>query len=246
MSKLKQVSETHSKTESKTKIFMLDNLDSFTYNLVDEFQCLGFEPTIYRNTISADFIVKQIQACEQPVLIVLSPGPGDPNSAGCLMELIEKTAGKYPMLGICLGHQALVQHYGGKVERAPEIIHGKSSNVHHVASGAFENIINPLPVARYHSLVATNVKAPLTLLAHCSLNTTVAGEENTQLAMAIGHENHAIIGFQFHPESILTTYGSNLLAQSIHYLIAQENTKESIPAINSTPTTQTTQGAHHE
>lgn len=209
-----------SNASAKTKIFMLDNLDSFTYNLVDEFQCLGFEPTIYRNTISADFIMAQIEACEDPVLIVLSPGPGTPSDAGCLMELIEKTAGKYPILGICLGHQALVQHYGGRVERAPEIIHGKSSNVDHVATGAFANIANPLPIARYHSLVASDVKSPLTLLAKCPLNTQVAGHENTELAMAIGHESDPIIGFQFHPESILTTYGSNLLAQSIHHLIA--------------------------
>lgn len=212
---------------------MLDNLDSFTYNLVDEFCCLGFEPTIYRNTLSADFIIEQIEKCEDPVLLVLSPGPGDPTSAGCLMELIEKTAGKYPTLGICLGHQALVQHYGGTVERAPEIIHGKSSNVSHCQSGAFENIINPLPVARYHSLVATNISSPLTLLAHCPLHnqplasslTSTADEESQQLVMAIGHETDPVIGFQFHPESILTTYGTPLLAQSIDFLIKSHASK---------------------
>lgn len=203
----------------QTKIFMLDNLDSFTYNLVDEFQVLGFEPTIYRNTLSADFIIKQIQACEEPVLIVLSPGPGDPSHAGCLMELIEKTAGKYPILGICLGHQALVQHYGGRVERAPEIVHGKASNISHNGKGAFEGIANPLPIARYHSLVATNIEAPLELIAHCPLNN---GASNEKLTMAVSHQRHAILGFQFHPESILTTYGSTLLAQSIEHLIAQQ------------------------
>ncbi len=210
------------KMQPKTKIFMLDNLDSFTYNLVDEFQVLGFEPTIYRNTLSADFIFEQINACTDPVLIVLSPGPGDPSHAGCLMALIEKTAGKYPILGICLGHQALVQHYGGTVERAPEIVHGKASNISHSATGAFAGISNPLPIARYHSLVATNIKAPLTLIADCPLNNSALGQENEKLAMAISHQNHAILGFQFHPESILTTYGSTLLAQSIEHLIAQQ------------------------
>lgn len=222
-----------------TKIFMLDNLDSFTYNLFDEFRCLGFEPTIYRNTLSADFIIEQIERCTDPVLLVLSPGPGEPANAGCLMELIEKTAGKYPTLGICLGHQALVQHYGGTVERAPEIIHGKSSNVTHCQSGAFENIINPLPVARYHSLVATNVSSPLTLLAQCPLHNPIqdmedvaqnmsnkqpsnSKNESEQLVMAIGHETHPVIGFQFHPESILTTYGTPLLAQSVDFLIKSQ------------------------
>ena len=209
--------------EAQTKIFMLDNLDSFTYNLVDEFQVLGFEPTIYRNTLSADFIIEQIEACTAPVLLVLSPGPGDPSHAGCLMELIEKTAGKYPILGICLGHQALVQYYGGTVERAPEIIHGKSSNINHSGTGAFKGITNPLPIARYHSLVATNIEAPLELIAHCPLNDPSKNQVTEQkLAMAISHQQHAILGFQFHPESILTTYGSTLLAQSIEHLIERQ------------------------
>ena len=122
----------------QVQIFMLDNLDSFTYNLVDEFQCLGSDPTIYRNTLSADFIFEQIQNCTKQVLLVLSPGPGEPSKSGCLMALIAKCAGKYPILGICLGHQALVEHYGGKVERAPEIVHGKSSSITHRKFGVFE------------------------------------------------------------------------------------------------------------
>ncbi len=202
--------------KQQAKIFMLDNLDSFTYNLVDEFQCLGFEPTIYRNTISADFIIEQIEACQTPVLIVLSPGPGTPSKAGCLMELIAKTAGKYPILGICLGHQALIQHYGGEVGRAPEIIHGKASNIEHNANGAFENIQMPLPVARYHSLVATKMPDCLTMSAQFTT------DEGTVLPMAIEHSEDNIIGFQFHPESILTTYGSTLLAQSISYLTREQ------------------------
>ena len=124
------------------------------------------------------------------------------------MALIEKLAGNYPILGICLGHQALVQHYGGIVDRAPEIVHGKSSLVTHRQSGAFANITNPLPVARYHSLAATKMPDNLQMIA-----------DFQGLPMAIEHSQDAALGFQFHPESILTTYGSNLLAQSIDYLI---------------------------
>lgn len=201
----------------RTQIFMLDNLDSFTYNLVDEFKVLGFDPVIYRNTLSADFIIEQIEQCPDPVLLVLSPGPGDPTNSGCLMELIDKTAGKYPVLGICLGHQALAQYYGATVTRAPEIVHGKSSNVSHTNEGAFKNISNPLPVARYHSLVVNNIKAPLVQIAQCPMNHP--NDEQNELVMAISHEQHAILGLQFHPESILTTYGSTLLEQSISHLI---------------------------
>jgi anthranilate synthase component 2 len=208
----------------KAKIFMLDNLDSFTYNLVDEFQCLGYDPTIYRNTISADYIIEQIEACTSPVLLILSPGPGEPSKAGCLMELIAKTAGKYPILGICLGHQALIEYYGGVVGRAPEIIHGKASNVQHNELGAFKNIQQPLPVARYHSLVATEMPDCLTLSAQFTTDNGIV------LPMAIEHETDNVIGFQFHPESILTTYGSKLLAQSIDCLtrkFSQDNAEKS-------------------
>jgi anthranilate synthase component 2 len=203
-------------TTANTQIFMLDNLDSFTYNLVDEFQCLGFEPIIYRHTLSADFIFQQIEACQKQVLLVLSPGPGQPDQAGCLMALIAKCAGKYPMLGICLGHQALIQHYGGIITRAPEIIHGKSSALHHSGTGIFANTANPLPVARYHSLIAEQVPDCLDTIAHCVAQT----DNSRQLAMAIEHKQHRVIGFQFHPESILTTFGSRLLTQSIDYLTA--------------------------
>ena len=197
---------------TKAKIFMLDNLDSFTYNLVDEFQVLGFEPIIYRNTLSADFILAQMAACSEPVLLVLSPGPGEPRNAGCLMELIEKSVGKYPILGICLGHQALIEHYGGKVGRAPEIVHGKASNVTHVAIEEFKDIEQPLPVARYHSLVGLEMPEALKTTSYLTAKT---GE---QLPMSIAHRQDKVIGFQFHPESILTTYGSTLLSQSINCL----------------------------
>lgn len=201
-----------------TQIFMLDNLDSFTYNLVDEFQCLGLAPVIYRNTLDADFIFEQIERCKNPVLLVLSPGPGQPDNAGCLMALIAKCAGNYPILGICLGHQALIQHYGGTIDRAPEIIHGKATDLEHNGKGVFENTVNPLPVARYHSLIANYVPDCLDIIAQC----TVQANDNIRLPMAIEHTTDKVLGFQFHPESILTTLGSRLLAQSINYLTSTD------------------------
>ncbi|MGB1262202.1 MAG: aminodeoxychorismate/anthranilate synthase component II [Cognaticolwellia sp.] len=205
--------------DSLPEIVMLDNLDSFTYNLVDEFRCLGYQLTIYRHTLSAEFIFQTLLEKQQNnsagVILVLSPGPGDPTHAGCLMPLIKLCAGKFPMLGICLGHQALIQHYGGVIARAPEVMHGKSSNISHNQLGAFADITNPLPVARYHSLFASKMPSELTMTAHVTLNTD---NDEVILPMAIEHSTDAAIGFQFHPESILTTFGSNLLAQSLRHL----------------------------
>jgi anthranilate synthase component 2 len=200
-------------TKVKNKLFMLDNLDSFTYNLVDEFQCLGFEPTVYRNTLSADFIFnKMLEHTKQTgekVILVLSPGPGEPKKAGCLMALINLCIGKIPMLGICLGHQALIEHYGGTVGRADEIVHGKASPINHCGSGPFINIQNPLPVARYHSLVGIKVPDSLDIIA-----------DFNEMPMAICQQSDAVLAYQFHPESILTTFGATLLAQSFDYLLA--------------------------
>ncbi|MDP7592987.1 MAG: aminodeoxychorismate/anthranilate synthase component II [Litorilituus sp.] len=200
------------RAKQKNKLFMLDNLDSFTYNLVDEFQCLGFKPTVYRNTLRADFIFNKMlehhSQTGESIILVLSPGPGEPKKAGCLMALIKLCVGKIPMMGICLGHQALIEHYGGKVDRADEIVHGKASAINHCATGPFEGIQNPLPVARYHSLVGVNLPKTLNVIA-----------QYNQMPMAICQERDAVLAYQFHPESILTTFGATLLAQSFDYLI---------------------------
>ena len=195
-----------------TKLYMLDNLDSFTYNLVDEFKTLGFEPIIYRNNVAANVIFEKMTQETSPVILVLSPGPGDPKSAGCLMELIELCIGKYPILGICLGHQALVEHYGGKVDRAGEIVHGKASNINHSGVGPFANLPSPLPVARYHSLVATRMPEQLDTIA-----------EYNDLPMAVSNNTDNVLGFQFHPESLLTSKGSILLKQSFDHLLQAIN-----------------------
>lgn len=196
----------------KTKLYMLDNLDSFTYNLVDEFKTLGFEPVIYRNTVSAEFIYQKMQQEIDPVILVLSPGPGEPTNAGCLMDLIKLCLGTYPIFGICLGHQALVEHYGGKVDRAGEIVHGKASNIIHDGKGPFTGLPSPLPVARYHSLVATIMPTDLQMIAHYQ-----------QLPMAIANQQDKVLGFQFHPESLLTSKGSILIKQSFEYLLGKDS-----------------------
>jgi anthranilate synthase component 2 len=138
------------------------------------------------------------------------------------MALIAMCVGKFPIMGICLGHQALIQHYGGSVMRAPEVKHGKSSNIVHNQTGAFLGFTTPLPVARYHSLVASNIPAELTITAHFTIqhSETLA---STDLVMAIEHPQDAVLGFQFHPESILTTYGTHLLAQSLCHLTTLYN-----------------------
>lgn len=193
------------------KLYLLDNFDSFTYNLVDQFRSLGCEVIIYRNDVAASFIADKLLSETEPVALILSPGPGAPHEAGCLMALIGLLAGKVPMLGICLGHQAMVEHFGGKVERATQVVHGKASPTIHSGQGIFHGLPSPLPVARYHSLVATQVPDCLTVIA-----------TTDTMPMAITHKDFKAIGFQFHPESILTTLGSQLLTQTLDYLTGDE------------------------
>ncbi|MXR67631.1 anthranilate synthase component II [Shewanella sp. JBTF-M18] len=189
------------------KLYLLDNFDSFTYNLVDQFRSLGFEVVIYRNDLDAQFIAGKLLQEQGKAALVLSPGPGAPHEAGCLMALIDLLAGKVPMLGICLGHQAMIEHFGGKVERAKQVVHGKASPTIHNGQGIFAGLPSPLPVARYHSLVATQVPDCLEVIA-----------TTEEMPMAISHKSVKAVGFQFHPESILTTLGSQLLTQTLTYL----------------------------
>ncbi len=190
-------------------VFLLDNVDSFTYNLVDELRTMDLHIVVYRNTVSASTLIARMeeQAHKGPVLLMLSPGPGAPHEAGCMPELLNQVAGRYPVLGICLGHQAIVDHYGGEVGRAKEVMHGKSSPITHNGEGMFEGMPQPLHVARYHSLVATRLPECLQVCARFGDN-----------VMAVYHPEDKMLGFQFHPESILTAQGSKLLMQSIQYL----------------------------
>ncbi|CAG9001527.1 MAG: Anthranilate synthase component 2 [Candidatus Celerinatantimonas neptuna] len=190
-------------------IFLLDNFDSFTYNLVDQFRSMGYPVRIYRNNLSAQAIKSQLDAAEDPVL-VLSPGPGNPSQAGCMLELIGQCKGEIPIIGICLGQQAIVEYYGGKVGRASETVHGKASLVEHQGNRMFENLSNPLPVARYHSLVATQVPHNLEVVANYK-----------EMPMAVLNEADRVIGFQFHPESVLTSQGEQLLQQTLEWVSGQ-------------------------
>jgi len=187
-------------------ILLLDNFDSFTYNLVDQFRALGHKVTIYRNNLDAQLILDKLSAMPHPVL-VLSPGPGAPSDAGSMPEVIALAKAHYPILGICLGEQALTEAYGGVVSGAKEIMHGKSSLMTHSDHEIFSGLPNPMPIARYHSLVATDLGNELEMIAE------VDGQ-----VMAICHNQDKVCGFQFHPESILTTDGAKLLQQTLHWL----------------------------
>lgn len=190
-------------------LFLIDNFDSFSYNLVDEFRCQGYGMTIFRNNVPVDTIIKRMAAQAGQVLLILSPGPGAPAAAGGMLELLRRVQGVYPVLGICLGHQAIVEHYGGTVTRAPEVVHGKASFISHDGHTIFNGMGQPLSVARYHSLMASQLPASLNLLAWVN-----------DIPMAVLHERDVMLGLQFHPESILTTQGSQLLKQCIEFLSA--------------------------
>ncbi|QJT22612.1 aminodeoxychorismate/anthranilate synthase component II [Aeromonas media] len=195
-----------------TNIFLLDNFDSFTYNLVDQFRTLGYPVCIYRNSLPATRIMQEIEACDGDAVLVLSPGPGAPHEAGCLIDLIKLARGHVPILGICLGHQALCEAYGGTVGAAGEIVHGKRSLIEHNGHGAFAGLPSPLPVARYHSLVATYVPEELTVIAHYQ-----------GMPMAIEQRDERVLGFQFHPESIMTSEGARLLTQALAHITRPES-----------------------
>jgi anthranilate synthase component 2 len=188
-------------------IVFIDNFDSFTYNLVDQFRSLGHEVKIYRNNIAAQAIESAVSALDNPV-VLLSPGPGAPSEAGSMPEIIQRLKGKVPMIGICLGHQAIVEAYGGTVAGAGEIIHGKVSMMEHQNHPTYQDLPSPLAIARYHSLVATKIPSALTVTA-----------EVDDLVMSVVQEQDKVCGFQFHPESIMTTYGATLLANAIEWAL---------------------------
>lgn len=189
-------------------ILLLDNFDSFTYNLVDQLRTFGHQVTIYRNNVPADILIARLQEMENPVLM-LSPGPGAPSEAGCMPELLQQLRGRLPIIGICLGHQAIVEAYGGHVGQAGEILHGKASAILHDDLGMFAGLSNPLPVARYHSLVGSNIPAELTVNATFN-----------DMVMAVRDDANRVCGFQFHPESILTSQGARLLEQTLAWALA--------------------------
>ena len=200
-------------------ILLLDNIDSFTYNLADQLRANGHNVVIYRNHVPAQTLIDRLATMQNPVLM-LSPGPGAPSEAGCMPELLTRMRGKLPIIGICLGHQAIVEAYGGYVGQAGEILHGKASSIEHDGQAMFAGLPNPLPVARYHSLVGSNIPAGLTI------NASFEG-----MVMAVRHDADRVCGMQFHPESILTSNGARLLEQTLDWALQkleQTNTLQPI------------------
>ena len=186
-------------------LLMIDNYDSFTYNLVQYFQRLNQEVLVKRNDEISVAQIKQLN----PKHIVISPGPCTPNEAGVSLNVVEQLKGIYPILGICLGHQTIAQALGGKVIRAKQVMHGKTSPIVHNNKGVFTGLENPLTVCRYHSLVVEKHSLP-SELAITAWSQTEQGEFDE--IMGLLHTDLALEGVQFHPEAILTTQGLELLA----------------------------------
>lgn len=183
---------------------MIDNYDSFTYNLVQYFSELGCEVMIYRNDQISIADIRELS----PDYIVISPGPCTPNEAGISLTVIEEFGDEYPILGVCLGHQSIAQAFGGKVIHADEIMHGKVSEIIHDGKGLYEGIPSPFSVTRYHSLIAEAQSLPDCL----EVTAYVENPDKTQGAiMSFSHKNKPIYGVQYHPESILTENGHQIL-----------------------------------
>jgi len=189
------------------RVLLVDNYDSFVYNLVQELGELGAEPVVYRN----DALDMAGLAAERPDAIVISPGPGRPESAGISMEVIETFAGRVPILGVCLGHQCIGEVYGGTTVSAPTLMHGKTSQIHHDGKGVFAGLENPFVATRYHSLVIDPASVPDVLEVSA---TTAEG-----VVMGFRHRELAVEGVQFHPESVLTALGPALLANFLAALV---------------------------
>jgi anthranilate synthase/aminodeoxychorismate synthase-like glutamine amidotransferase len=194
-------------------LFVLDNYDSFTYNLVQYLGELGAEPAVYRN----DAVTVDEVLALKPRAAVLSPGPCTPSDAGILVPLVTALAGKIPVLGVCLGHQAIGQAFGGKVVRADRLMHGKTCGVVHERDALFEGIPSPLTGMRYHSLVVEPQSLPKELLVTAWSADRPKGAE----IMAMRHRQLPIYGVQFHPESIGTEHGKRLLQ---NFLVAAKVT----------------------
>lgn len=178
---------------------MLDNYDSFTYNLVQYLGELGAEPIVVRND---SLSVAELTALK-PDAVLLSPGPGRPENSGVLCASITAFAGVVPVLGVCLGHQAIGHVYGAKVVSAPELLHGKTSEVHHTGEGIFAGSPSPITATRYHSLIIERESLPTELV--------VTAQTQDGMIMGVRHRTLDVEGVQFHPESILTTLGHDLL-----------------------------------
>jgi len=188
-----------------TRLLLIDNYDSFTYNLVQAFMVLGAEVLVYRNDALE---IAQAEALA-PTHLCISPGPGTPQQAGVSIAMIRHFAGRIPVFGVCLGHQAITEAFGGQVVRAPRLMHGKTSPVEHDGRGVFTGIANPCEVGRYHSLIAAGDTLPPTLVVTAR---TREGE-----IMGLRHARLRIEGVQFHPESVLTPDGPAMMKNFLEF-----------------------------
>jgi anthranilate synthase component 2 len=180
-------------------VLLVDNYDSFTYNLYQYLGELGAEVRVVRN----DELSAEAALALSPERIVISPGPGTPDQAGITLDLIRCAAGRIPVLGVCLGHQALGQAFGGEVRRAPKLMHGKTSEIHHDGRRVFARLPDPFTATRYHSLVVERDSVPESL--------EISAWTDDGIVMGLRHREYPLEGVQFHPESILTTVGKDLL-----------------------------------
>lgn len=188
------------------RLIFIDNFDSFTWNLVDEFARRGAEVEVWRNTATADHVMARA-AGDGPSLLVLSPGPGTPADAGCCIELVRRAAlGSMPLFGVCLGLQVMVEAFGGRVAPAGEVVHGKTSRAIHDGGMLFEGVPSPFPVGRYHSLAAS-------VMPDCLEPLATTGDT----VMAVAHRTAPQLGVQFHPESILTPDGGRIIDNVIQW-----------------------------
>ncbi|HLG66734.1 MAG TPA: aminodeoxychorismate/anthranilate synthase component II [Acidimicrobiales bacterium] len=190
------------------RVLLVDNYDSFVYNLVQELGELGADPIVYRNDAIDVAGIRRAN----PDAVVISPGPGRPESAGISMAAIESLAGEVPILGVCLGHQCIGQVFGGRVVGAPKLMHGKTSEIRHCGTGIFAGLPNPLVATRYHSLVVAPESVPPEL--------TVTATTADGVVMGLRHAELAVEGVQFHPESILTPSGLSLLDNFLRQVAA--------------------------
>jgi anthranilate synthase/aminodeoxychorismate synthase-like glutamine amidotransferase len=193
------------------RILLIDNYDSFTYNLYQYLGELGAATRVVRN----DELTADAALAWAPERIVISPGPGTPDQAGISLELVRKAAGRVALLGVCLGHQALGQAFGGCVVRAPALMHGKTSEIHHDGRSLFAGIPNPFTATRYHSLVVARESVPECL--------EVSAWTDDRLVMGLRHRQFPLEGVQFHPESILTPAGKGLLSNFLGLRVPAEN-----------------------
>jgi anthranilate synthase component 2 len=188
------------RTKNSASVLFIDNFDSFVFNLVDEFAKRGCSVEVWRNDISSKRALEIALKLSPPRLVVISPGPGRPASAGCSLDLIRCAPSDLAIFGVCLGHQAIVEAFGGTTERAGRIVHGKASKIFHDRQGIFKGLPSPMSVGRYHSLKAGSIPDEIEITARLG-----------DIVMAIRHRKRPVVGVQFHPESILTPLGGGLI-----------------------------------